>query len=48
MEAFGPLAHRTAWVLGADVNATETRYLDDIYITDRISTVGGISLEAEL
>jgi hypothetical protein len=44
----GPEAHRTAWVLGWDVNVTETHYLDDIYITDRISTVTGLSLEAEL
>jgi hypothetical protein len=44
----GPAAHRTAWVLGADVNVTETHYLDDIYITDRVSTVTGLSLEAEL
>jgi hypothetical protein len=44
----GPAAHRAAWVLGCDVNVMETHYLDDIYITDRLSTVGGISLEAEL
>ena len=43
----GPVAHRTAWVLGWDVNVTETHYLDDIYITDRVSTVTGFSLEAE-
>jgi hypothetical protein len=44
----GPEAHRTAWVLGCDLNVTETHYLNDIYITDRLSTVGGLSLEAEL
>jgi len=44
----GPEAHRTAWVLGWDVNLIETFYLDDIYLTDRLSTVTGLSLEAEL
>jgi hypothetical protein len=44
----GPAAHRTAWVLGWDLNVTETHYLNDIYITDRLSTVTGLSLEAEL
>ncbi len=44
----GPEAHRTAWVLGLDANVTETRYLDDIYITNRASVVTGLSLEAEL
>jgi hypothetical protein len=44
----GPAANRTAWMLGWDVNVTETRYLDDIYITDRVSTVTGLSLEADL
>ncbi len=44
----GPPAHRTAWVLGWDVNATETHFLDDLYITDKLSTVTGLSLEAEL
>jgi hypothetical protein len=44
----GPAGHRTAWVLGWDLNATETRYLDDIYITGRLSAVSGLSIEAEL
>lgn len=44
----GPPAHRTKWVLGLDVNVTETHYFDDIYIIDRVSTVTGLSLEAEL
>ena len=44
----GPPMNLNAWVLGWDVNVTETHYWDDIYITDRVSTVTGISLEAEL
>ena len=44
----GPPGERLRWVLGWDVNVTETHYLDDIYITDRLSTVTGLSLEANL
>jgi len=36
------------WVLGIDANATSTQYLDDIYLTNRISFVGSVSLEAAL
>jgi uncharacterized protein DUF3570 len=44
----GPPVNVTSWVLGWDVNVTETHYWDDIYITDRLSTVTGLSLEADL
>ena len=44
----GPEARRSAWVLGFDLNVTETRYLDDLYTTQRLSTLGGFTLEAEL
>jgi hypothetical protein len=37
-----------AWLLGVDVNFTSTQYLDDIYLTQRFSAVGAISLEAAL
>ncbi|MGH7285902.1 MAG: DUF3570 domain-containing protein [Polyangiaceae bacterium] len=37
-----------SWVLGFDANLTSTRYLDDLYVTSRISAVGGVSLEASL
>ena len=37
-----------AWVLGIDVNVTSTQYLDDIYLTNRVSFVGSLSLEAAL
>jgi hypothetical protein len=43
----GPASHPSAWVLGLDLNVIETRYLDDLYTTDRLSTVGALSLEAE-
>jgi hypothetical protein len=44
----GPEANRSAWVLGWDVNVTETHFLDDIYITDKVSVVSGLSLEVDL
>jgi len=44
----GPAAHRAAWVLGFELNATETHYLDALYITNRLSTVGVFSIESEL
>ena len=37
-----------AWVLGIDANVTSTQYLDDIYLTNRFSFVGSVSLEAAL
>lgn len=36
------------WILGFDFNLTSTQYLDDIYLTQRLSTVGALSLEAAL
>jgi hypothetical protein len=38
----------TSWVLGFDANLTATKYLDDLYVTSRISAVGGVSLETQL
>jgi hypothetical protein len=38
----------TSWVLGFDANIASTHYLDDLYVTSRISAVGGLSLEAQL
>jgi hypothetical protein len=35
-------------MLGVDVNVTSTHYLDDIYLTQRWSAVGGLSLEVAL
>jgi hypothetical protein len=45
--AIGAAEHPQAWVLGLDANLTETQYLDDIYITHRLSAVSALSLEAE-
>ena len=45
--ALGTAERPRAWVFGVDLNLTETRYLDDIYITSRLSAVGVLSLEAE-
>lgn len=36
------------WVLSFDLNATTTQYLDDLYVTDRVSTLGAVTLEASL
>jgi hypothetical protein len=46
--AVGPAAHPSTWTLGLDVNVIYTRYLDDLYLTERLSSVGALSLEAEL
>lgn len=40
--------HPDSWVLGFDLNATTTQYLDDLYVTQRISAVGGVTLETQL
>jgi hypothetical protein len=45
--AVGSSDEPRAWVLGFEVNLTETRYLDDLYITNRLSGVSVLSLEAE-
>ena len=44
----GPAANRRASVLGFDLNLTSTRYLDDLYLMQRISALGVVSLEVEL
>lgn len=36
------------WMLGFDVNVTSTHYLDDLYLTQRWSGVGSVSLEGAL
>ncbi len=41
-------ANPTSWVLGFDLNATTTQYLDDLYVTNRISAIGGVTLETDL
>jgi hypothetical protein len=44
--AVGSARAPRAWVVGLDVNATETRYLDDLYLTERFSMYGALTLEA--
>jgi len=44
----GKSADPRAWMLGVDVTFTSTQYLDDIYLTQRFSAVGSLSLEAAL
>lgn len=38
----------TSWVLSFDLNATSTQYLDDLYITRRISALSGVTVETDL
>lgn len=37
-----------AWILGLDLNAMSTQYLDDLYINQRFSFIGALSLEGQL
>jgi hypothetical protein len=46
--ALGRAADPRAWLLGFHLNATSTQYLDDLYVTQRVSALGGVSLEAGL
>lgn len=46
--ALGSKAAPRAWVIGIDLNGMWTQYFDDLYITQRWSFVGGVSLEAAL
>lgn len=41
-------ANPMSWVLGFDLNGTTTQYLDDLYVTQRISVIGGVTLETDL
>jgi len=38
----------TSWVLGFDLDATSTQYLDDLYLARRISALGAVTLETDL
>lgn len=38
----------SSWLLAFDVNATSTQYLDDLYVTQRTSVLGGVTLETDL
>jgi len=44
----GSSAAPRSWLVGFDVNLTSTQYLDDLYVTHRLSVVSAIMLEAEL
>jgi hypothetical protein len=44
----GSATKPNSWVLGLDLNGASTQYLDDLYITSRLSFVGGLSLETDL
>ncbi len=46
--SIGSASNPEPWVLGFDLNATWTQYLDDIYLTQRFSTYGGARLEKGL
>jgi hypothetical protein len=42
----GSLGNSNSWVLGFDANFTSTRFLDDLYVTQRTSALVGVTLEA--
>ena len=44
----GSAADPRAWLLGFELDLTSTQYLDDIYLSQRFSVVGSVSLEAAL
>jgi hypothetical protein len=44
----GPARDPRSWRIGVDLNGTWTRYLDDLFVTSRLSTIGALSLEADL
>jgi hypothetical protein len=44
----GPKADASAWLLGLDLNATDTRYLDALYIRERLSALAVLSIETRL
>jgi hypothetical protein len=44
----GADANPSSWVLGLNLNATSTQYLDDLFLTQRISMLGGVTLETDL
>jgi hypothetical protein len=44
----GPRAQPKSWIAGLDWNVTTTRFLDDLYLTRRISTMAALTLETEL
>ncbi len=46
--ALGGRTDPHSWVLGFHLNATSTQYLDDLYVTQRVSALGGVALEAGL
>jgi hypothetical protein len=46
--AIGAETRPEAWVLGLDLEASYTTYLDDLYITNRGSFLSALTLEAEL
>ena len=43
----GPTYDTMQWAFGFDANATYTDYIDDLYVTSRVSFVSGVSLEGE-
>jgi hypothetical protein len=44
----GPARTPMKWTLGLEVEAAYTRFLDDLYLTDRFSTLGAVTLGGEL
>ena len=48
LRVFSDVASTRAWSFGADFGCAETRYLDDIYLSQRFSCDGALSFEVQL
>jgi hypothetical protein len=44
----GPASAPMKWNLGIDLEATYSRYFDDLYVTDRTAALGALSIAGEL
>jgi len=44
--AFGPMRDPDAWALTANIDVTYTGFLDDLYVTKRLSSIVSLSVEA--
>jgi hypothetical protein len=44
----GPQVDPTKWTLGLNIDATYSRYLDDLYLTDRVAVLSALSIAGEL
>jgi hypothetical protein len=43
----GPSTRPRSWVVGLELSGASTQYLDDLYITSRLSGLGALTMEVE-